>query len=301
MAEDKNLLGNIAQGAGAVTGVLGMIQSIGAAKRQQKRNKELMDIQFRNQQSLNRQQAEQSKEMWDYTNYENQVEHMEKAGLNVGMLYGGSGGGGATTAGTSAGSASGGGGGAAEQIVNGRDMTQLAMTSAQMNLMNAQADKAKAEAENLRGADRENTVADTAFKQMQTENQKIINNVGNQTIEEQVMGIKANADKAQSEARKALVEANVNEKTQKEQEKKIKSDAITAAIEAAVKQSQIDVNKAQIENWAEQIKIGKFNANREAEFQGMDKVKGAMLNKALNYISDKLGVRKDTETQDKIE
>ena len=26
--------------------------------------------------------------MWDYTNYENQVEHMKKAGLNVGLMYG---------------------------------------------------------------------------------------------------------------------------------------------------------------------------------------------------------------------
>ena len=36
------------------------------------------------------------KEMWDYTNYENQVEYMKNAGLNVGLMYGGSGGGGAT-------------------------------------------------------------------------------------------------------------------------------------------------------------------------------------------------------------
>ena len=37
------------------------------------------------------------KDMWDYTNYENQVKHLEEAGLNPGLLYGQSGGGGVST------------------------------------------------------------------------------------------------------------------------------------------------------------------------------------------------------------
>ena len=36
-----------------------------------------------------------NKEMWDYTNYENQKKHLEEAGLNPALLYGMSGGGGA--------------------------------------------------------------------------------------------------------------------------------------------------------------------------------------------------------------
>ena len=51
-----------------------------------------------------------NKEMWDYTNYENQKKHLEAAGLNPALLYGMSGGGGATAAGAqgmSAGIASG--------------------------------------------------------------------------------------------------------------------------------------------------------------------------------------------------
>ena len=40
-----------------------------------------------------------NKEMWDYTNYENQKRHLENAGLNPALLYGMSGGGGATAAG----------------------------------------------------------------------------------------------------------------------------------------------------------------------------------------------------------
>jgi hypothetical protein len=48
-----------------------------------------------------------SKELWDYTNYENQRKHMENAGLNPALMYGHAGAGG-TTASTGAGSASGG-------------------------------------------------------------------------------------------------------------------------------------------------------------------------------------------------
>jgi len=45
---------------------------------------------------------------WDYTNYENQRKHMEKAGLNVGLMYGQGGGGGSTMGGGAGGSAQGG-------------------------------------------------------------------------------------------------------------------------------------------------------------------------------------------------
>ena len=61
------------------------------------------------QAKYNKEQAqyttELSKEMWDYTNYENQVGHLKNAGLNPALLYGGGGGGGGSAAG--AGSAAG--------------------------------------------------------------------------------------------------------------------------------------------------------------------------------------------------
>ena len=41
-----------------------------------------------------------NKEMWDYTNYENQVAHMKAAGLNPALMYGTAGQGGQTAGGT---------------------------------------------------------------------------------------------------------------------------------------------------------------------------------------------------------
>lgn len=40
-----------------------------------------------------------SKDMWDYTNYENQVKHMKNANLNPALMYGSAGGGGSTSGG----------------------------------------------------------------------------------------------------------------------------------------------------------------------------------------------------------
>lgn len=83
-----------------------------------------------------------NKEMWDYTNYENQKRHLEAAGLNPALLYGMSGGGGATAAGAqglSAGIASGHEMGIKQQ---GRGMgLQAAAIASQIDLNNSQAEK----------------------------------------------------------------------------------------------------------------------------------------------------------------
>jgi len=281
------------------TGIVGSLMNIGAGRRQQRRSKELMDINQNHQMELNKQAQQISQENWDYTNVENQVKHIENAGLNVGMMYGGSGTGGASGASASGGSA-GMASGAQDIPVNsgiGMDiMTQLA----QVEAMKASANKANAEADNIRGAGTNNTNADTALKQMQTANLGIINNIGNKTIDEQILAIKANADKAQSEARTQLVGANVAETTQGSQETIIKNQAIASALEAGLKQSQINLSQAQIQNMAQQIAIGKFNANQSAEFKGLDTVAGSQVNKLINKIYEIFGVKAQTETQDKI-
>lgn len=61
--------------------------------------RKLMELQA----SINKNQAKVSnqlaKDMWDYTNFKNQVKHLKAAGLNPALLYGKGGAGGATTGG----------------------------------------------------------------------------------------------------------------------------------------------------------------------------------------------------------
>ena len=77
----------------AILGELGMtalgqgLQSINS-QRQQDYNKETMALQFGYNSMMQQQGQRNNKEMWDYTNYENQRKHMEAAGLNPALMYG---------------------------------------------------------------------------------------------------------------------------------------------------------------------------------------------------------------------
>lgn len=59
--------------------------------------RDMMQYQANIQKDLMKYQNAMALDMWNKTNYEAQRRHMEKAGLNVGLMYGKGGGGGATT------------------------------------------------------------------------------------------------------------------------------------------------------------------------------------------------------------
>ena len=87
-------------GAGVGTG-LGLIT--GAINQNQ--TKKAQERQFRMQKELNIQAKDLALQQWKDTNYNAQRKELEKAGLNVGLMYGGSGGGGVTASTGSGGSA----------------------------------------------------------------------------------------------------------------------------------------------------------------------------------------------------
>ena len=86
---------------GAIMGIggalMGALNANSASNQSWQRQHQLMEIQA----ELNRKNAKfntaQAKEMWNKTNYEAQLKHMEAAGLNPGLMYGMGGSGGATT------------------------------------------------------------------------------------------------------------------------------------------------------------------------------------------------------------
>lgn len=116
-----------------------------AEERQLRNQKELMNRQQQNQMRLNEQGQRLAMQTWNETNYEAQRKHMEKAGLNVGLMYGMSGGGGATT---NAGSGGGAAGGSAASHKSGMDI-QSAM---QLSLMDAQKKNIEADTKNKEAA-----------------------------------------------------------------------------------------------------------------------------------------------------
>lgn len=282
-------------GMGMLGGMLGMFEK----EQQNQQQERLMDIQKANQMELNKQMQKIQQENWENTNYDAQRKQMEKAGLNVGLMYGGQGGGGMTVSSGSGGSASG-GTPAQAGVASGMAM-QMANLAAQTEVAKAQARNLNADADVKEGknptgeANLANTAADTALKTFNAKNAEIQSNLGQMTFDEAVMGLKANYDKAQSEARIALTNANVTEQTKKSQIEKYKAETLNEAFKLAVMKSGIDVNQATIKKMEEDIKISKFNANTNATFQGIDKVAGGELTKLINYLYREAG-QEDKQT-----
>lgn len=129
-------------GIGAASGIIGMIGQNQRATKQHNRQKELMDIQNKNQKGLNQQGHELQMDMWNKTNYGAQMDHMKKAGLNPGLMYGQSGQGGQTGS-QGGGSAASGSAAAPMDIGNA---VQAGLAQAQIANLNADTEKKKAEA-----------------------------------------------------------------------------------------------------------------------------------------------------------
>lgn len=165
------IFGDIAGAAGMAVNALGI-----GAKAQDRRQREQQQHLTDQQVKANKELADYSQglqmKMWNETNYEAQKKHMEAAGLNPGLMYGMSGGGGTTTGGASAGSAS--GGQAANSAATQQAQTQMGMQLAQLGLMQAQTEKTKAEAEEIRGTKIPKGQAETAGVEFQNEVNKMI-------------------------------------------------------------------------------------------------------------------------------
>lgn len=118
-------------GAAIGAGVVNNIMDIAFGEARQKQN-------LRGQKAALAQSNEAQMDMWNKTNYSAQVEHLKKAGLNPGLLYGMGGTGGATT----------GGGGANVDRGHGQGMDIAG--AAQLALIKAQTENVEADTANKR-------------------------------------------------------------------------------------------------------------------------------------------------------
>lgn len=156
--------GLASSGASGLTGLItgGISQALGlswspkkAMREQEAYNKRIMALQNQYQQQAAAQSQQYAKDYWDYTNAENQVQHLKNAGLNIGLMYGQSGAGGM--------GASGGAHQASPEQPQGNPIAmalqtqqieqQRRMTDAQIALTKAQTDKTEEEAKKIGGVD----------------------------------------------------------------------------------------------------------------------------------------------------
>lgn len=192
---------------GTITG--GLSQALGlswsperAMREQEAYNKRIMALQNQYQQQAAAQSQQYAKEYWDYTNAENQVNHLRNAGLNVGLMYGQSGAGGMGASGgarqESPDQAQGNPIGMALQIQQIEQ--QRRMNDAQIALTEAQAGKAKAEEKKISGVDTEE-----ALKRIEEAASRIELNLKEGQYKEALTDL-TKAEKEATEALKALRE-----------------------------------------------------------------------------------------------
>jgi hypothetical protein len=110
--------------------------------------------------------------MWKETNYSAQLAEMEKAGLSPGLIYGGGGGGGTTAQAGSTPMPQGGRAGDPNNAV--ANSINLGMQKAQMEVLETQAQKNKAEAEKIAGVDTRQGAANATAIEFQNGVNKLI-------------------------------------------------------------------------------------------------------------------------------
>ena len=163
---------------GAIMGIggaaMGALAAQGAQSQSWENQVKLMDIQAMLNQKNAKYSTGQAKDLWNYTNFENQMKHIKNAGLSPGLIYG-MGGAGGTTSG--AGQASGVGLPQDQSVGMGLRAQeiglQMANAASQIKLNESQAKKNEAEANKIAGVDTELQQATMDNIIAQTSNEKI--------------------------------------------------------------------------------------------------------------------------------
>lgn len=153
---------------------LNAAMSSGTANEQWGNQLKLMDIQNRYNEQMAKNNQQRNKDLWDYTNYENQKQHIKNAGLNPALMYGMGGGGGVSANGAQ-------GQGVTQPTDRSVEMglkqqglgLQLASIASQIDLNKSQAEKNEVEANKIAGVDTRAQEANIDNLIAQTSNEKV--------------------------------------------------------------------------------------------------------------------------------
>ena len=153
---------------GLVGGGLGLMSGLAEgdpAENQIRQQQRLNELQITGNKELANYSQNLQKDMWNYTNYENQIKHLKAAGLNPALMYA-KGGIGGQTGSANAGQVSGSHASTEAEreaigIQRNAQMLQTAMNYSQIQNIKADTKVKEAEAEKIRGVDTEYTKSQT--------------------------------------------------------------------------------------------------------------------------------------------
>jgi uncharacterized small protein (DUF1192 family) len=244
--------------------------SAGTANEQWGNQLQLMDIQNRYNEKMAKNNQKRNKDLWDYTNYENQTKHIKAAGLNPALIYGMGGGGGASASGAQ-------GQGVTQPTDRSVEMKlkqqgmglQLESIASQIELNKSQAEKNKAEANKIAGADTKVAEKEAEMLESQSEFNKRITKLQDsiekltkaqeQKTAAEYFYTQAQEKKVWEEVREQVVKADVAENTKRAMIRKATLEnfnLMQTGIESITRQK---LNMEQINYLKGQIAIGWAN------------------------------------------
>ena len=308
MAEIGTQLGTAGLGMlqGAVGGMIGMSLGRKNAEEQMARQKE-----------LNLQGHQLQKDMWDYTNYENQRKHMEKAGLNVGLMYG-QGGGGGTTAGSQS-------GGSASQAPTPEVMgmaLQAQNVASQTRLNEAQAKKLETETTKIGGVDTEKTSAETTNLLTTNEGIKLDNALKEGNMDNIIETSGQILENLKADNVIKVNEGKISGEQAKQEEARLTAEIANKTMQTSLMKAQESLTNQQekesvqriLQQWKDlqlknrglniqqqQANIQKFGAETQRNYPSLMNTAGSVMNNGLKAIYKLFGMDKDdTNTTSKV-
>lgn len=286
-------------GGTALGAVVGGLMDAGNGAINTNQNKKAQERTFSMQKDLNQQGKDLALQQWKDTNYSAQRRELEKAGLNVGLMYEGGGAGGQTAVGS--------GGSAPSQAPASFDIgknagtgaamgAQLALMKAQKDNVEANTNKTNIEASNIEEPTRVG-IEKSKTEQTATELQ---NEKNRDTLGEQ-------KEQIASESVKARNEAQVSTSTMSDAVSYIKANAIGRILENTLTEARTGASLQEVANmkqvvrklqadisqgWEKlsqserEVKIKQIEAELKAMYPNLGQVWGGKINEAMRDIDE---------------
>ena len=240
-----------------------------AEKRQDKYQRGLADYQVMKQNDMNEQARQTNMKYWEDTNYSAQREQMEKAGLNVGLMY--------DTGGMQASSGSAGGSAGQGSVQTSAPDAQGAMSRGGMAVMSAlQAKMIEAQINNI-NADTQNKQEGTAGISADSRNKSMQADITEATYWDQVKKLERESLKARGEAESAQSKGWLDLESAQSRADQEKLRTIQMGIDVKQKELGLQLTEAEIEETS--AKINKI----VAEISNMKELTEAKKLEALQY------------------
>lgn len=205
-------------------------------------SKKAQEQQVQQAKELNEHNRNLAMKTWEETNFQAQRQQMQKAGLNIGMMYGGT---------YSGGQAQGGAAQMPEAAprmpgydIAAKGIPEALMMKAQIDNINAQTENTKADTAKKQGVDTQEATGRIAKLAQETANlgiqetilsfeghvKEIEANIADETEESVISTVKEAANHAENQARSSMVKAKIDERTQAQVIKQINTESQVQAL-----------------------------------------------------------------------